>query len=185
MIPALWHLGKCRALVAIKRSAVRAEEGVNRLTVEDFLLLFSCSAMSDSLQPRGLSCTRPLCPWAFPSKNTGVGYPFLLQGIFLTQAWNPCLLRWQADSLPLSRFLGQWTALNNTMLVDTCDSTFVQTKRKLWHRLWTLMMTCHCGFILGKVCTILVRDAGNEGGYACVQGRGHWGNLCTFPSILL
>ena len=26
-----------------------------------------------------------LCPWNFPSKNTGVGCHFLLQGIFLTQ----------------------------------------------------------------------------------------------------
>ena len=26
---------------------------------------------------------------------------FLLQGIFLTQEWNPCLLQWQVDSLPL------------------------------------------------------------------------------------
>ena len=29
-------------------------------------------------------------------------YRFLLHGIFLTQGWNLCLLRWQADSLPLS-----------------------------------------------------------------------------------
>ena len=38
----------------------------------------------------------------FPRKNTGVGYHFLLQGIFLTQGSNPRLLHWQADSLPLS-----------------------------------------------------------------------------------
>ena len=38
----------------------------------------------------------------FPSKKTGVGYHFLLQGIFLTQELNPCLLHWQRDSLPLS-----------------------------------------------------------------------------------
>ena len=44
--------------------------------------------------------TRLFCPWNFPGKNTGVGCPFLLQGIFLTQASSPCLLRplrWQAD----------------------------------------------------------------------------------------
>ena len=37
-------------------------------------------------------------------KNTGVGCHFLLQGIFLTQRLNSCLLHllnWQADSLPL------------------------------------------------------------------------------------
>ena len=40
-----------------------------------------------------------------PGKNTGVGCHFLLQGIFLTQGLNLCLLHflyWQADSLPLS-----------------------------------------------------------------------------------
>ena len=44
-------------------------------------------------------------PWDFPSKNTGEGYHFLLQGIFLTQGLNPCLpclMHWQVDSLPLS-----------------------------------------------------------------------------------
>ena len=43
----------------------------------------------------------------FP-RHTGMGCHFLLQGIFLTQASNPCLLRllhWQAESLP-SRCLG-------------------------------------------------------------------------------
>ena len=31
----------------------------------------------------------------FPSKNTGVGCPFLLQGIFPTQGLNLCLLHWR------------------------------------------------------------------------------------------
>jgi len=31
-----------------------------------------------------------------------MGCHFLLQGIFPTQGLNLCLLRWQADSLPLS-----------------------------------------------------------------------------------
>ena len=34
--------------------------------------------------------------------NAGVSYHFLLQGIFLTQGSNQCLLHWQAGSLPLS-----------------------------------------------------------------------------------
>ena len=33
-----------------------------------------------------------LCPWDFPSKNTGMGCHFLLQGIVLTQESNPHLL---------------------------------------------------------------------------------------------
>ena len=45
-----------------------------------------------------------LCPWNFPGKNTGVGCHFILQGIFLIQGSNPCLLcllHWQANSSPL------------------------------------------------------------------------------------
>ena len=64
------------------------------------------SVVSNSLWPHGLQPTRLLCPWDFPSKNTGVGCYFLLQGIFPTQGSNPCLLclllHWQVGSLPLS-----------------------------------------------------------------------------------
>ena len=53
--------------------------------------------MSDSLRPDGLQPTRLLpikllCPWDYPSKNTGVGCHFLPQGIFPTQGSNPLLL---------------------------------------------------------------------------------------------
>ena len=51
------------------------------------------------LGPHGLQLLRP---WDVPGKNTGVGYHFLLQGSFSTQRSNPSLLRWQADSLPVS-----------------------------------------------------------------------------------
>ena len=60
------------------------------------------SVQSDSF---GLQPSRLLCPWDSPGKNTGVGYHFLLQGIFPTQGSNPHhlhLLHWQAVSLPLS-----------------------------------------------------------------------------------
>ena len=46
----------------------------------------------------------PLVHGIFPGKNTGAGHHFLLQGIFLNQGLNPCvlsLLHWQADCLPL------------------------------------------------------------------------------------
>ena len=55
-----------------------------------------------------MDCSPPgrlLCPWDSPGKNTGVGCYALLQGIFLTQGLNPCLLHllhWQAGSLPLA-----------------------------------------------------------------------------------
>ena len=51
-----------------------------------------CDSMNDSLP-----VWEPT--WDSPSKNTGVGCHFLLQGIFPTQGSNPsllCLLHWQA-----------------------------------------------------------------------------------------
>ena len=41
-----------------------------------------------------------LCPWDSPGLNTRVGCHFLLQGIFLTQGWNPRLLTWQVAFSP-------------------------------------------------------------------------------------
>ena len=58
-----------------------------------------CSVMFDSLQLHGLQPARLFHLWNFPGKDTGVGYHFLLQGIFLSQGSN---LHWQADSLPLT-----------------------------------------------------------------------------------
>ena len=49
--------------------------------------------MSDSLQPHRLEPTRLLIPWNSLGKNKGVGSHSLLQEIFLTQRWNPGLLR--------------------------------------------------------------------------------------------
>ena len=43
--------------------------------------------------------SRLLCPWDFPSKNTGVHGHFLLQGIEPASLVSPA---WQVDSLPLS-----------------------------------------------------------------------------------
>ena len=63
-----------------------------------------CSLVSDSLRPHGLGPAKLLCPWDSSGKNTGVGCPFLLQGIFPTQGSNRYLLYlllWQAVSLPL------------------------------------------------------------------------------------
>ena len=47
---------------------------------------FSCSVLSDSLQPHGL-----YSPLNSPGQNTGVGNLSLLQGIFPTQGSNPGL----------------------------------------------------------------------------------------------
>ena len=54
--------------------------------------------------PNGLEPSRLLCQWNFPGRNTGVGCHFLLQGSsqHRDQSVSPCLLYWQAGSLPLS-----------------------------------------------------------------------------------
>ena len=60
----------------------------------------SCPTLCNSMD-----CSLLVPLWNFPGKNTGVGCHFLLQGIFLTQGSNSCLLHllnWQVDSLPLS-----------------------------------------------------------------------------------
>ena len=62
-------------------------------------------AESDTTEWLNWTELRLLCPWNTPGKNTGVGCHFLLQGIFLTQGLNLCLLwllNWQEYSLPLS-----------------------------------------------------------------------------------
>ena len=48
-----------------------------------------------TLQPQGLYPTRLLCAWYSPGKNTGVGYHFLLQVLFLTQESNLDVLHLQ------------------------------------------------------------------------------------------
>ena len=57
-------------------------------------LSYVTSVVSNSLRPYGPQPARLLYPWNAPGKNTdtGVGCQALLQGIFLTQESNPCLL---------------------------------------------------------------------------------------------
>ena len=54
------------------------------------------SVVSNSLQPFGLQPARLLCPWDFSGKNTGVGFHFLLPGIFPSQGSNLSLLHRQS-----------------------------------------------------------------------------------------
>ena len=51
-------------------------------------------------------------PWDFPSKNTGVCWHFLFQGIFPTQGSKPCLLCWEAHSLPADNAAGKESTCN-------------------------------------------------------------------------
>ena len=52
----------------------------------------TCSVLSNSLRPYGLSPARLLCPWNSWGKNTGVRSHSLLQGIIPTQGLNLGLL---------------------------------------------------------------------------------------------
>ena len=74
----------------------------------------------------------PLCPWNFPGKNTGVGCHFLLQGIFLIQGLNPCLLHLLYDR----QILYHWTAWE--ALLSTMGSTkkTLQKLLSLSHMSW-------------------------------------------------
>ena len=63
----------------------------------------SCSVMSDSLQPHGLSS-----PWNSPGQNTGVWSLSLLQGIFPTQGLNPGLPHCQRVLYQLSHKESPW-----------------------------------------------------------------------------
>ena len=74
-------------------------------TLYCFLLLcMSCQSCPTLCNPWTVA-SRLLSSWDYSSKNTRVGCYILLQGIFLTQGSNLCLLHllhWQAGSLPLS-----------------------------------------------------------------------------------
>ena len=56
---------------------------------------------------------RFLCQWDFPGKNTGVGYHFLLEGIFPTWGLNPGLPHCRQTLYPLGH---QETNKNNLFL---------------------------------------------------------------------
>ena len=98
----LWHNNLRKALPPHSTSGVRfwhVNFGVHKYSV------CMCVSRIRLLWPHGLKPSRLLCPWNFPGKDTGVGCHALLQGIFLTQGLNPCLLcllHWQVGSLPLT-----------------------------------------------------------------------------------
>ena len=77
---------------------------------------------------------RLLCSWDFPGKNTGVGCHFLLQGIFLTQGSNLCLLfDWQ---VLYHWTLGSLEAIHHQ--AKTLQSTHIQSNNDTW----TLAFQC-------------------------------------------
>ena len=107
-----------------QRHQVGSLPGLLPSRMRPLLLLFSCSVLSDCLQPCGLEPTRLLCPWNSPGENTGLDCHFLLQGIFLTYELNSCLLplpgRFFANEPPRK----PWTVLGGSLsfLSLDCDA---------------------------------------------------------------
>ena len=73
--------------------------------------------------------TRLLHPWDCPGKNTGVGCPFLLQGIFPTQGSYPGLLHCRQTPYhlshnlpPFSLLLASSPAMQPVLILDDCHS---------------------------------------------------------------
>ena len=98
-------------------------------------VMYACVLNCFSLRPNlcdPVDCSPPrrLCPWDSPGKNTGVGCHALLQGIFLTQGWNPhllCLLCWHAGSLPLVPFGKSYVMYMYTQISTLIESHCLST----------------------------------------------------------
>ena len=77
-----------------------------------YICMLSCFSHVRLFATPWTVATRLLCPWDSPVKNTGIGCPALLQGIFPTQGSNPhlpwllhcrqILYRWAAQGSPPS-----------------------------------------------------------------------------------
>ena len=87
------------------------------------------------------SCLTLVAPWTvahqapqskgFSRQESWVGYHFLLQGIFLNQGLNPCLLHWQAGSLPRSHLGREWCKDTLVPERNFCLEVTWRTEREL------------------------------------------------------
>ena len=85
------------------------------------------SVMSDSLWPHELYPVRFLCPWNSPVKNTGIGSHCLLQGIFLAQGLNLCLLHcrqilYHLNHQRIPNVIAYLMIKSHIILLFTCNS---------------------------------------------------------------
>ena len=115
-----------------------------------YMLLFCCLVTQTRpfLQPQGLYPSRHFCPWDFPGKNTGAGCHFLLQGIFLTQRSNLCLVRlllWQANS-------NHWATWEVHFYI--LDLLFSNYGRKRLYFIWLSTIQKNVLFVLNLQITI-------------------------------
>ena len=126
------------------------------LMVVSFTYVCECSAAQSCPTCCDLMdySTRLLCPWNFPGKNNGVGCHFLLQGIFLTQGSNLCLLLWQTGSLQLCHWERNCQAAFNTAVIilfslySTSLSAFSGVSVPDFSRSNRCVVVSHCYFSL-------------------------------------
>ena len=98
----MWYMGVCGGVsMHVHKQTYTAS--INEASC------WCCSVTSDSLQPHGLETARPLCPWDSPSKNTGVGCRFLLQGIFPNWTSASCISCLRRQVLYHMNYLGSPT----------------------------------------------------------------------------
>ena len=71
--------GVMQALVERQTSLI-SSSSLSFATVEGVCYCLVAKLCPTLLRPHGLWPARPLCPWDFSGKNTGVGCHFLLQG---------------------------------------------------------------------------------------------------------
>ena len=104
--------------------------------------VLSYSVVSYALWPHGLQPTRFLCLWDFPGKNTGVGCHFLLQGIFPTQGWSPCLpCLLQYRQILTTESMGTISLLSVSInLILSGDFIWMESYRT-WSCVWLLSLS--------------------------------------------
>ena len=85
---------------------------------------------------------RLLCPWISPGKNTGGGYNFLLQGIFLTQRSKPHLLTSPALERDFFTTSATWEAPPNHILhlIRLIHIIFFKCELSSVFRSWTVTL---------------------------------------------
>ena len=100
--------------------------------------------MSDSCDPMDCSLPGSSVHGDYPSKNTGVGCHFPLQGIFPTQGLNLHLLHWKAYSLPLSHQGNPYSGLKPLLIHSRCLPTSIIhscMNQGRWIVLWTVFVS--------------------------------------------
>ena len=120
----------------------------------------SCCLVSEScltiLWPHELQATRPLYPWDFPGKNSGMDFHFFLQGIFPIQGSN-LPLHLQVDSLPLRELASPRTTILPSSSTPRCLSG--NTNTLIWKDSCTPMFKAALGIIYKVYCN---RSNGNQ-----------------------